>query len=81
VTSNQPQGASEPGSTSSLRLVLELVQDDGATASGTVGPVDGSEPIRFHGWIGLMSAVNSLRARSGRPPPSQEDGPRDRHPA
>jgi hypothetical protein len=54
--SDETQHAEQP-----FRLVLEL-KAEGDIPSGTVGPVSGSPPIAFHGWIGLMSAISRLRA-------------------
>jgi hypothetical protein len=42
-------------------LVLELSLADGDPVSGTVGAAGGPPAIPFHGWIDLMSAINSLR--------------------
>ncbi len=58
-----------PGRT--LHLILDL--DLGETAHGTVGPVDGSR-VGFHGWIGLMSAINDLCSEAGQAPPHVEHG-------
>jgi hypothetical protein len=43
-------------------LVLELSLADGDAVSGTVGILGGLSSVPFHGWIDLMSAINSLRA-------------------
>ena len=50
-------------------LVLELSLADGDPVSGTVGVAGGPPAIPFHGWIDLMSAVNSLRVTRERPLP------------
>jgi hypothetical protein len=52
--------ADRPGRT--LRLILEL--EPGDAARGTIGPVDGSR-VGFHGWIGLMSAIQNLCSDAG----------------
>jgi hypothetical protein len=48
-----------------LCLVLELSLAGGDPVSGTVGVAGGPPPVPFHGWIDLMSAINTLRANAG----------------
>jgi hypothetical protein len=48
-----------------LCLVLELSLGGGDPVSGTVGVAGGPPPVPFHGWIDLMSAINTLRANAG----------------
>jgi len=43
-------------------LVLELSLAEGDPVSGTVSVAGGQPAMPFHGWIDLMSAINSLRA-------------------
>jgi hypothetical protein len=43
-------------------LVLELSLAEGNPVSGTVGVAGGQPAMPFHGWIDLMSAINSLWA-------------------
>jgi hypothetical protein len=43
-------------------LILELSLAEGDPVSGTVGMACGQPAIPFHGWIDLMSAINSLWA-------------------
>jgi hypothetical protein len=50
-------------------LVLELSLADGEPLSGTVGVLGGAPATPFHGWIDLMSAINSLRAEADGPVP------------
>lgn len=52
-----PRPAEEP-----VPLVLELSLSPGDPLNGTVGIADGPPAVPFHGWIDLMSAINSLRA-------------------
>jgi hypothetical protein len=47
-------------------LVLELSLAPGDPVSGTVGVIGGPPPVPFHGWIDLMSAINTLRAVAGK---------------
>jgi len=46
------------------RLVLELIIADTEPLSGTVGCPGSPSRTAFHGWIDLMSAINSLRTAS-----------------
>jgi hypothetical protein len=43
-------------------LVLELSLAGGDPVNGTIRVVGGPPATPFHGWIDLMSAINSLRA-------------------
>jgi hypothetical protein len=63
VTSSPRQGigGSEPGA-QAFPLVLELSLAGDDPVSGTVGIVGGPPATPFHGWIDLMSAINSLWA-------------------
>ena len=45
-------------------LVLELSLAEGDPVSGTVSVAGGQPTTPFHGWIDLMSAINSLRAEA-----------------
>jgi hypothetical protein len=66
VTSSQQQGTDGPDSgEQALFLVLELSLTNGDSVSGTVGILGGPPAVPFHGWIDLMSAINSLRAGNG----------------
>ncbi len=47
------------------RLVLDLIIADTEPLSGSVGCPGSPSRTAFHGWIDLMSAINSLRAASG----------------
>jgi hypothetical protein len=63
VTSSPRRDGAGPGSGGqAFRLVLELCLADGDPVSGTIGAVGGPPGAPFHGWIDLMSAINSLRA-------------------
>ena len=55
-----PGAASEPAGRP-FPMVLMLSLGAGDPVNGTVGLV-GQPPMPFHGWIDLMSAINSLRA-------------------
>lgn len=48
---------------SPIVLTLRLRQGDAVSGSVASGPE--LEPIAFHGWVELMSAINSLRSPSG----------------
>ena len=48
-------------------LILELSLADGDPVRGTVGVASGPPATPFHGWIDLMSAINTLRAGVGKP--------------
>jgi len=48
-------------------LVLELSLADGDPVSGTIGIAGRPPATTFHGWIDLMSAINTLRAAAGDP--------------
>jgi hypothetical protein len=65
MTSSPRQAGDRPETAgNACTLVLELSLADGDPVSGTVG-VAGAEPaMPFHGWIDLMSAINSLRAEA-----------------
>jgi hypothetical protein len=65
MTSSPPRAGDRPGTAGKpFPLVLELSLAEGDPVSGTVG-VAGSQPaMPFHGWIDLMSAINSLRAEA-----------------
>jgi len=59
----------EPGGEAALNLVLALSLTGADPISGSVGVAGGAPPLLFHGWIDLMSAINSLRAEAdGREP-------------
>jgi hypothetical protein len=45
------------------RLVLVLALADGDPVRGTVGVPGAAPAVPFCGWIDLMSAINSLRAK------------------
>jgi hypothetical protein len=68
VTSSPRQAADGPESGGQVFcLVLELSLADGDPISGTVC-IAGVQPATpFHGWIDLMSTINSLRAGAGKP--------------
>ncbi len=66
VTSRPRHDDAGPGPAGqALCLVLELSLADGNPVSGTVGVAGGPPPVPFHGWIDLMSAINTLRATAG----------------
>ena len=66
VTSRPRHDDAGPGPAGqALVLVLKLSPDGGDPVSGTVGLADGPPPVPFHGWIDLMSAINTLRANAG----------------
>jgi hypothetical protein len=52
----------EPGGEAALTLVLELSLTEADPITGSIGVEGGAPPVLFHGWIDLMSAINSLRA-------------------
>ncbi len=65
MTSSPPQAGDRPGTTgNAFPLVLELSLADGDPVSGTVGVAGAQPAMPFHGWIDLMSAINSLRAEA-----------------
>jgi hypothetical protein len=49
-------GGTRPGH----RLVLELVIFEPEPVSGLVGPAGAPDRVAFHGWIDLMSAIQTL---------------------
>ncbi len=56
--------AQEPSASAAGReLVLRVVMQPGEVINGDVSVADGDEPLSFHGWIGLMIAINRLRAK------------------
>ena len=67
MTSTPPQGrnVSRPAG-DGFSLVLELCLTDGDPVSGTIGVSGGPPANPFHGWIDLMSAINNLRAGTGK---------------
>jgi hypothetical protein len=85
MTSSPQQAGDRPRT--AFPLVLELSLADGDPVSGTVGAADAQPAMPFHGWIDLMSAINSLRAEAvslrspqadGRQPPAaHEDADED----
>jgi hypothetical protein len=63
----------EPGGeAAALTLVLELSLTAGDPITGSIGVAGGPSPVLFHGWIDLMSAINTLRADGGKPGDSQQ---------
>ncbi len=60
MTSSPRQKGNEPEPPEQA-LVLELSVTAGDPVSGTVGVVGRSPAIPFHGWMDLMSAINTLR--------------------
>ena len=60
-------GGTRPGH----RLVLELVIFEPEPIRGLVGPAGAPDRVAFHGWIDLMSAIQTLYA----------DGAQDHPPA
>jgi len=58
-------GGTRPGH----RLVLELVIVEPEPISGLVGPAGAPDRAAFHGWIDLMSAIQTLYADSTRDHP------------
>ena len=58
--------ADTPDAAQEAFLVLELSLVHGDAVSGTIG-VTGRRPATpFHGWIDLMSAINTFRADAGK---------------
>jgi hypothetical protein len=67
VTSSPQHETDGPGPAGkAFPLVLQLALVDDDAMSGTVGVVGGPPAVPFHGWIDLMSAINSLRADADR---------------
>jgi len=65
MTSSPRQAGDRPGTAgTAFPLVLELSLAEGDPVSGTVGVVGAQPAMPFHGWIDLMSAINSLRAEA-----------------
>jgi hypothetical protein len=58
-------GGTRPGH----RLVLELVIFEPEPISGLVGPAGAPDGVAFHGWIDLMSAIQTLYADSAQDHP------------
>lgn len=56
----------EPGGEAALTLVLELSLTGADPITGSIGVAGGPPPMLFHGWIDLMSAINSLCADADR---------------
>ncbi len=78
MTSSPPQAGDRPGTAGNpFPLVLELSLAGGDPVSGTVGVASAQPAMPFHGWIDLMSAINSLRAEAIPPHSPQAD---DRQP-
>lgn len=85
MTSSPPQAGHRPGTAgNAVPLVLELSLAEGDPVSGTVGVAGAQPAMPFHGWIDLMSAINSLRADAipvhspqagGRQPPATLKNP------
>lgn len=65
TSSPRPEGAGPEATEQAFPLVLELSLTDGDPVSGTVGVTGGPPAMPFHGWIDLMSAINSLRTDAG----------------
>lgn len=57
----QEDGARAKPAPEAFPLVLELSVSHSDPLSGTVGISGGPHPMAFHGWIDLMSAINTLR--------------------
>jgi hypothetical protein len=63
MASSPRQVGDGPGTAGkAFALVLELSLAEGDPVSGTVSVAGGQPATPFHGWIDLMSAINSLRA-------------------
>jgi len=63
MTPSPWHAAGRPGTAgNAFPLVLELSLAEGDQVSGTVGVAGAQHAMPFHGWIDLMSAINSLRA-------------------
>ena len=83
MTSSPRQAGDRPGTAgNAFPLVLELSLAEGDPVSGTVGVAGAQPAMPFHGWIDLMSAINSLRAEAipryspqadGRQPPTAHE--------
>jgi hypothetical protein len=56
----------EPSGEAALALILELSLTGGDPITGSIGVAGEAPPVLFHGWIDLMSAINSLRADAQR---------------
>jgi hypothetical protein len=66
VTLRPQQDRDQPGpAEKAFPLVLELSLAEGDAVRGTVGVGGGSPGTPFHGWIELMSVINTLRADVG----------------
>jgi len=64
MASSPRQAGDGPGiAGKAFPLVLELSLAEGDPVSGTVSVAGGQPTTPFHGWIDLMSAINSLRAQ------------------
>jgi hypothetical protein len=61
------------GSPGAIRLVLELTLSDGELTGGSVS-TQGSRPVGFDGWIGLLGAISEFCAQAHRPPARADDG-------
>lgn len=64
MTSSPRQEADGPGPAEQA-LILELSLTAGDPVSGTVGFAGRPPAMSFHGWMDLMSAINTLRAGTG----------------
>jgi hypothetical protein len=64
MASSPQQAGDGPGIAGmAFPLVLELSLAEGDLVNGTVSVAGGQPATPFHGWIDLMSAINSLRAQ------------------
>src|SRR5271166_4341430 len=64
VSSGPPREGDGPESAEQA-LILELSLTAGDPVSGTVGIAGGPPAMSFHGWMDLMSAINTLLAGAG----------------
>jgi hypothetical protein len=66
VTPSPSRDADTPEAAQEAFLILELSLAHGDPVSGTVGVIGHPPATEFHGWIDLMSAINSLRTDAGK---------------
>lgn len=61
ISSPQHDGDTPGPAGDAFPLDLELSLTGGDPVSGTIGILGEPPAVPFHGWIDLMSAINSLR--------------------
>ena len=58
-------GAPGPGDTAPDTLEVRIALDRGDPIHGWIEPA-GAPPVRFHGWMDLIAAINRFRAATDR---------------